>query len=475
MTQPVIRWFRRDLRLQDNLALHEAIASGHPVIPLFIFDSAILTSPRTGAPRLAFMLKALEVLNRALKDAGSQLVIRHGNPKDILTELVTETHARGLYFNLDYSPFARKRDNEIQKTLDIEIHTHHDAILLPPGAVMKDNGDPYQVFTPFKKKWNLIEKPPISEIEMKPEHFAPLDNIKSDDIPTLQKLGFETNVPIPGADEDTAHQMLKSFIKNGIEHYTDQRNNLTIAPFADNREAGSSYLSPYLRLGMLSPRQVYWAAHDAYQDTSSKSVKKSIETYVSELTWREFYMHILYHYPHVDRHNFRREYDNLEWINNEEDLQAWKEGKTGYPIVDAPMRQLKAIGWIPNRARMIVASFLTKDLLVHWQYGELHFMQWLLDGDPAANNGGWQWAAGTGTDAQPYFRIFNPVAQSKKHNPDGTYIRHWIPELKNIPDKYIHTPWEMDEPPVDYPAPIVDHSAARERTLSAFKAIKEDD
>jgi deoxyribodipyrimidine photo-lyase len=190
---------------------------------------------------------------------------------------------------------------------------------------------------------------------------------------------------------------------------------------------------------------------------------------VSELVWREFYVHILYHFPHVLKRNFRDNYEHVEWRDAPDELQAWKDGLTGYPVVDAAMRQLTAMGWMPNRARMIVASFLCKDLMIHWQEGERYFMQWLIDGDPAANNGGWQWTAGVGTDAQPYFRIFNPVSQSQKFDPDGTYIRRWIPELRDVPAKYIHAPWEMDTPPVDYPAPIVDHDFARERTLAAFK------
>ena len=195
-------------------------------------------------------------------------------------------------------------------------------------------------------------------------------------------------------------------------------------------------------------------------------------TWINELIWREFYMHILYHFPHVDRGNFRSEYDALPWRDAPDDLQAWKEGQTGYPIIDAAMRQLAQTGWMPNRARMIVASFLTKDLLIHWQEGERHFLHWLIDGDPAANNGGWQWAAGTGTDAQPYFRIFHPVSQSHKYDPNGDYIRRWIPELRDVPARSIHAPWQMASPPPHYPQPIVDHALARERTLAVFKSLK---
>ena len=285
-------------------------------------------------------------------------------------------------------------------------------------------------------------------------------------------MSIHTHITIPSAEESYAQDRLANYIKFGINNYAEARNYLPIDPFSDDRPSGSSYLSHYFRMGILSPRQAYWSARDKYVNVEAQSVRESIETWVSELTWREFYMHIMAHFPHVDRHNFRDTYDALEWRDALDELQAWKDGMTGYPIIDAPMRQLKAIGWMPNRARMIVASFLTKDLLIHWQEGEKHFMQYLLDGDPAANNGGWQWAAGTGTDAQPYLRIFNPISQSKKFDKNGTYIRHWIPELKSVPDKFIHEPWKMENPPDNYPEPIVDHKFARERTLDAFKTAK---
>jgi deoxyribodipyrimidine photo-lyase len=237
-------------------------------------------------------------------------------------------------------------------------------------------------------------------------------------------------------------------------------------------EAGTSYLSPYFRFGLLSPRQVYWAAQKARTEIASPSRQNSIEAWVSELIWREFYMHILHFFPHVMGSSFRPKYDQLAWRYAEGELQAWQAGMTGYPVVDAAMRQLKTIGWMHNRARMIVASFLTKHLLMDWREGERHFMRWLIDGDPAANNGGWQWVAGTGTDAQPYFRIFNPISQSQKFDPAGIYIRRWIPELRDVPTQYIHAPHQMPTTPRHYPPPIVDHAFARARALAAYQAIK---
>ena len=241
-------------------------------------------------------------------------------------------------------------------------------------------------------------------------------------------------------------------------------------PSQIRRQPVPHFLSPYLRLGMLSPRQVFWAARDRIANSQQTSLRQSIETFLDQLIWREFFMHILFHFPGVRSGNFRREYDSLKWRDAPAELEAWQHGRTGYPLVDAAMRQLRAIGWMPNRARMIGASFLSKHLLIHWSAGEAHFMRHLLDGDPAANNGGWQWAAGTGCDAQPYFRIFNPVLQSKKFDKAGDYIRHWLPELRGLPERFLHEPWKLESNALAYPAPIVDHREARERALRAFRA-----
>ncbi|MCB9438568.1 MAG: deoxyribodipyrimidine photo-lyase [Anaerolineales bacterium] len=469
MSAPVFMWFRRDLRLQDNLALEAALRSGQPVIPLFIFDPAILGSQWTGVPRLAFMLKGLQALNESLAPYRTHLWVEDGDPREVLPRLVQQWGATALYYNRDYSPFARRRDAEIETLLDISVHGFDDAVLHTPGTVVKADGKPYTVFTPFKKQLLTLDKRPLVEGYLDKGHFA---KTKSAPLPALHDLGFaEPNTPLPPVGEAAAHARLQAFTDNAIFDYGEGRNRLVAQPWTDTR-VGSSYLSPYLRFGMLSPRQVYWQAHEVYPLAQHQAARESVETFVSELIWREFYMHILYHFPHVMGGSFRSEYDRLVWDNNPAHFAAWQVGQTGYPVIDAAMRQLQAIGWMPNRARMIVASFLTKDLLIDWRWGETHFMQWLIDGDPAANNGGWQWSAGTGTDAQPYFRIFNPVSQSQKFDPDGEYIRHWVPELRGVPDRYIHSPWQMTPPPADYPPPIVDHAAARARTLAAYQAIK---
>ncbi|MEO8610864.1 MAG: deoxyribodipyrimidine photo-lyase [Chloroflexota bacterium] len=470
MTASVIHWFRRDLRLHDNLALQAASESGAPVIPLFIFDPDLLHGKNSSPARTKFLLKALESLDATLRRQGSALLIRHGDPHEILPQIAAETAASALYFNRDYTPYALHRDVAVTQNLSIPVHTYDDAVLLAPGEVLKPDGKPFVVFTPFKKRWLTIPKMSVVDVP-KPDSFVKLGEYSSlafEPIPSLADLGFALTIDVPDASESEAARRLEAFISGRGKDYATRRNDLAFEP-GDDTIPGTSFLSPYLRFGMLSPRQAYWAAREAYQTGRNDSERESLETWVSELVWREFYVHILYHFPHVLKRNFRDNYEHVEWRHAPDELQAWKDGQTGYPIVDAAMRQLQAMGWMPNRARMIVASFLCKDLLIHWQEGERHFMRWLIDGDLAANNGGWQWTAGTGTDAQPYFRIFNPVSQSQKFDSDGIYIRRWIPELRDVPTKLIHAPWEMSTPPADYPTPIVEHDFARARTLAAFK------
>lgn len=467
----VIHWFRRDLRLKDNLALHAAIESGHRVLPLFILDDHIIQSSRFSYPRMRFLLGALHSLNNSLRLLSSRLIVQRGNPIDVVPRIAQAFHALGVYANRDYTPYAIQRDRAIQQSMQIPLHLHDDALLLQPGAVLKANGEPYIVFTPFKQNWNAQEKPRISDVTLTDRCFVIDEDKSSPVIPLLTELRLEKTPLLAPASEDSAQSFLREFVANDLRFYDERRNDLPITPYQGARPQGTSYLSPYLRLGLLSPRQAYWAARDAYAQTVDQDHRTAIATWVSELTWREFYAHILFHFPHVLMHNFVSTYADLEWLDSSQELEAWKNGQTGYPIIDAPMRQLKTIGWMPNRARMIVASFLTKDLLIHWREGEAHFMRYLIDGDPASNNGGWQWAAGTGTDAQPYFRIFNPVSQSRQYaSPE--YLRHWLPELADIPDDKIHAPWEMKQPPKDYPLPIVDHGMARERALKAFKQAR---
>jgi deoxyribodipyrimidine photo-lyase len=469
----VIHWFRRDLRLEDNRAFNAALNSGEQIVPVFIFDPVILASPRTSAPRVQFLLKALRSLDETLGAYGGRLLVRHGDPATVLPTLAHSFGATAVYAHQDYSPFARQRDTHAARVLDVPLRLVDDVILQPPGSIVSNSGQPYRVYTPFMKQWRTLPLPSRSQnVSLEVDVFHSLTNVDNPGVPELIDLELKATINVPDASPDVAQRKLAAFMSGPIFGYGHTRNALISDPFADDAPVGTSQLSPYLRFGLLSPRTAYLSAQDALASAPDDDARQSVNTWINELIWREFYTHILYHFPNVARSNFRREYDALAWRDAPQEFEAWQRGETGYPVVDAAMRQLRQIGWMPNRARMIVASFLTKDLLIHWQAGERYFMQWLIDGDPAANNGGWQWAAGTGTDAQPFFRIFNPVLQSKRYDPYGSYIRRWVPELEKVPNKHIHAPWEMASPPSDYPSPIVDHHFARERALAAYHAVR---
>lgn len=472
--KPVIHWFRRDLRLSDNLALRAALKTGQPVIPLFIFDPALLKGERFSPARLKFMLDGLLALDESLKPYGTRLLIRYGSPIPVLRDLIDAVGASALFYNRDYSPYASKRDGQLSQALSVEIHAFDDALLHPPGQILSGSNAPYTVYTPFKRRWLEQPKPVVESGAIPNKQFHSLEGLDNPSVPTLRDLGVGETIDTPPAGEKIARQRLERFIERGIFRYSQRRDHLAINPFTDD-DPTTSALSPYFRFGMISPRQAYHAAMNARREASTDAERESVDVWISELAWREFYTHILYHFPHVYNTSFRPEYEQVEYRHAPDELKRWRDGETGYPVVDAAMRQLNALGWMHNRARMIVASFLTKDLLIYWREGDVTFMQCLIDGDPAANNGGWQWSAGTGTDAQPYFRIFNPVSQSQKFDPDGAYIRHWLPELRDVPTKFIHAPWEMETPPANYPRRIVDHAFARERTLRAFKAVKQEE
>ena len=457
----VIWWIRRDIRLENNPALQAALQKGLGVIPLFIYDPNLLQNPPS--QRQIFLQNALNHLNEDLLNFGNSLVFRQGKPLDVFNQIFREVEIEAIYAEEDYSPYAIGRDGLIQKNFPLKLiqglTIHH------PEQTLKSDGSPYTVFTPFSKNWKSLPKsflPPSS-----PGHI-PSPKIK------LSSLAPPLTAPIPHfpAASQAAHQRLNRFLQGPIFQYAQGRNMLA--------QEGTSVLSPYLRFGLISIHSVYQAAVKAFESTSIKEEWQGVETWINELIWREFYINILYHYPNVLKEAFYPHRRSIPWRNDADELTAWQNGLTGYPIVDACMRQLNQTGWMHNRGRMIVASFLTKDLLQNWQLGERYFIQQLVDGDPAANNGGWQWTAGVGTDAAPYFRIFNPILQSKKFDPKGEFIRQWVPELAQVPLTYLHEPWTMplDEQKQyhcligkDYPAPIVDRSIVKDRVMRAFQVI----
>ncbi len=478
----IIHWFRRDLRLHDNLALIEALrASGGRVVPLFVFDNTILRSRRVGPARVQFMLESLHALNHALRERGSQLVVRRGPPERELIGVARESGAEGVFFNRDYTPFARERDQRVEAALReqrLDIQTFQDLVIVEPDDLLTKAGKPYTVYTPYRRQWRTrIESDPRAVIgEQQLAAFAPLpDQLTLGTLPTLQDLGFTPRQNARPGGEAEGLKRLHAFVdlsnSDGISDYHNQRD-LMARP-------ATSRLSAYLHLGCVSTQACLRAALYALEEAQGEA-RNGVDGWMNELAWHDFYMQILYHFPYVLRGAFKQEYNRLEWSNNEEHFAAWCEGRTGYPIVDAAMRQLNTEAWMHNRARMIVASFLIKDLLINWRWGEDYFLQQLVDGDHAANNGGWQWVAGTGTDAQPYFRIFNPVSQGQKFDPQGEYVRRYVPELALVPNKYIHQPWTMPESEQrkagvtigsEYPQPIIDHRIQREKALEMYSRV----
>ncbi len=465
--QRIIHWFRRDLRLTDNAALSAARATGAAVLPIFIIDPRLQTGRFASPNRMAFLLRALASLDEQLRAHGGQLLVRRGKPHEVLPDIAKTFGATALYHNRDHSPIARQRDARICRETSIPVVSFDDSYLVPPMNLLRDSGDPYRVFTPYFRRWLKWEKLPTGAENQDMRRYCRIVDKDSEVILRRALAEAVPDVPLPAASETAAQSRLRAFVDTSIADYDKGRNALTRNPMTPD---ATSILSIYLRMGLLSPRQLYWAARARAEDETCQKKREAIASWMRQLAWRDFFAQILHHYPQALGQSLRPQYENLAWRHVKSEFAAWQEGRTGYPIVDAAMRQLLATGWMPNRARMIAASFLCKHLLHHWRDGEAHFMRHLLDGDPAANNGGWQWSAGTGCDAQPWFRIFNPVLQSRKFDAGGLYIRHWVPELRDLPDKFIHQPWTMDSLPAGYPPPLVDLKAGRDRALAAFKA-----
>ncbi len=458
-----IWWVRRDLRLSDNQALHAALAHSEVVLPVFILDPTLESSSYTSQDRLAFLYAGLRSLDSQLRMRGSNLLIQKGDPLEVLHNLRANTSSQAIYAEADISPYARKRDAEVMRELPLKLTP--GVTVHPVETLRKADGAPYTVFTPFSRMWHSLPFPgaPLPA----PERLSAPPPLISLGLP--DNKGYSSNDQFPAGEAEAQHR-LEKFTSSYIYRYAEDRNRMDLD--------GTSGLSPYLRFGMISARQATWAVREAESLAVDGPARRGAEAWLNELIWREFYAAILYHFPYVRKTAFRAGLRNIPWQDDQDGFRAWAEGRTGYPVVDAAMRQMNSTGWMHNRARMITASFLVKDLLIDWRWGERYFMQHLLDGDPAANNGGWQWSAGTGTDAAPYFRVFNPVLQGKKFDPTGAYVRRWVPELSAVPESYIHTPWEMPASIQakfgcvignNYPAPIVDHAIARQRVLAAYR------
>ena len=427
-------WFRRDLRLEDNAGLYHALKSGHPVLPFFIFDRNILDLLGNHTDRrVEFIYNAILQLQEKLRQHGSALEVFYGRPADAFHHLLSAYDLTAIYTNSDYEPYATERDGGIGAILSgkaIPFHSYKDQVIFEKNEVLKDDGSPYTIFTPYSRKWRSVLNDSYLRSHPLKKYYSNLYQWKGNAIPTLSAMGFKA------ADEPFPPATLESEV---LKKYKDDRDYPGVR--------GTSRLGLHLRFGTISIRIL------------ARKAAEYSETYLNELIWRDFYQMILWHFPQVGKGRaFKPAYDRIKWRNNEKDFEKWCAGNTGYPLVDAGMRELNTTGFMHNRVRMVVASFLAKHLLIDWRWGEAYFAEKLLDFDLAANNGGWQWAAGSGCDAAPYFRVFNPALQAKKFDPDGTYIRRWVPEYEEL----------------TYPEPMVEHEAARQRALAAYsKAIKE--
>lgn len=457
----ILFWFRKDLRLDDNTGLSEAVrdAAGN-VVPFYASEPAILAHTDVAATRVRFVLDSLHALARDVERAGSRLGLDHGPATETVMRATRAAQADAVYWNDEYEPSLHTRDDAVERALreaGVAVRRFADRLLVPPGLIATAAGTPFVVFTPFRRACEAL---PVGRPLPAVARLAPHD-LPHRALASLERLGFATTQERWPGGRDAAVERLERFVARGLPRYAAER---------DRPAAGAgSRLSADLRFGTISPRTVAAAAIDAA--AGEPRLAAHAAKLVSELRWRDFYAHILFHFPRVEHGAFRREYEAVRWDGDPAQFAEWREGRTGHPIVDAGMRELAATGFMHNRARMLVASFLTKDLRLDWRLGERHFMRTLVDGDPASNNGGWQWAASTGTDAQPYFRIFNPALQGKRFDPEGAYVRRWVPELARVPARWIHRPWELPaaERPRDYPAPIVDHAEARERALAMYR------
>ena len=457
----VIHWYRRDLRIADNLSLHRA-AKGGAVVPVYFLSDWRGDHAWTGPKRQQFLCGSLASLAGNLETIGGRLIIRRGDPVAGLAVLIKESGAVALHFNRDPDPHGKlveKRVSEMCAELGVGCHAHADVSLHEPDEVLTQGGQPYRVYTPFSRNWLALPKPvPVSV----PGALATPPGLRSLALPDLGTWGLKSPVAdIVDPGERAARMRLKRAVAGKIQHYGGRRD----FPALD----GTSRISQDLRFGLVSIRTVYAEALKA-RAAADAAGRAGVDVFIKELAWREFYFAILHHFPGVLDEEFNADWRGLPWDGPGEGFEAWKCGMTGFPIVDAGMRELLATGFMHNRVRMITAMFLTKDLHIDWKLGESHFMRHLVDGEIASNNGGWQWSAGTGADAAPYFRIQNPWSQSARYDPEGVYIKRWVPELEGVdPSLFAAPPKDGRSLAPGYPPPCVDHKTEREKTLAIFK------
>ena len=481
MTRPSLVWFRRDLRLEDQPALLAAISLGNPVIPIFIHSSDDEGNWPSGAASQWWLNHSLLRLNESLVSLGSRLILRRGEPRKELLSLIEETDAAAVFWTRRYEPSSIEYDSKIKadlKSQGVHVESSNGQLLFEPWEIQTKEGRPYQVFTSFWK--SCLNRPEPAPPQPAPNQIPlPSDWPRSLSIPELglvPAIAWDAGLKAawsPGSE--SACIELRRFLDSAVGEYGSARNQPAIR--------GTSRLSPHLHFGEISPRTVWHETQRLRQGRSRQSVESGSETFLREIGWREFAYHLLFHFPQTDQQPLRSEFTRFPWRDDADGLKAWQRGKTGFPIVDAGMRELWSTGWMHNRVRMIVASFLVKDLLVPWQRGAEWFWDTLVDADLASNTLGWQWTAGCGADAAPYFRVFNPVLQSEKFDPEGDYLRRWLPELTNLPLPFLHAPWTAPSTVLakagvqlgkTYPHPVVDHSEARQRALQALAQMKSD-
>jgi len=470
--RPIIVWIRRDLRTDDHAALVHASRTGRPVIPLFVYDRALIERLPSDGAAFDFQAEALRELARGIERLGGRLIIRRGEVEDVHRRILEETGAAAIYFNRDYEPGAVERDERIARlyrSRGAEVVTFKDLVLQEPAEVLTPDGRPYVVFTPYARRWK--QNPEPAPLGMPRKLHTP--RLASEPVLDAAALRRKRTIAHPAfrGGEQAARAAWKAFLKGPLAEYADGRDRPALR--------GTSRISPYLRFGCISVRRMLEDLRRLERSLPAQAVR-SLAKYVDELIWREFYQAVLAHHPRLLESNYRSEFDRLPWSFDDGLFRAWREGRTGYPLVDAGMRELNETGWMHNRVRMVVASFLTKDLMHDWKLGEKVFEERLMDIETASNNGGWQWSASTGVDPRP-LRIFNPRLQSERYDPEGSYIRAMVPELAPVPPRFIHAPHMM--PPAlqrdigvvigrDYPAPIVDHAEASKAYKAAFARIK---